>query len=115
MTDDEFLVIYIDRKYGNAYYDRYRNYWIPCSVEHHEEGRALHVDKMSRALVCYGYGNAYYDRYRSDWIPCAVLHEEGRALHVDKKSGALVCYGYGHENNHIRGQKYRIVEIDVDV
>ena len=60
------------------------------------------------------YGNAYYDRYRSDWIPCAVLHEEGRALHVDKKSGALVCYGYGHENNHIRGQKYRIVEIDVD-
>jgi hypothetical protein len=76
MTDDEFLVIYIDRKYGNAYYDRYRNYWIPCSVEHHEEGRALHVDKMSRALV---------------------------------------CYGYGHENNHIRGQKYRIVEIDVDV
>jgi hypothetical protein len=60
------------------------------------------------------YGNAYYDRYRINWIPCAVEHEEGRALHVVKKSGALVCYGYGHENNSIRGQKYRIVEIDVD-
>jgi len=30
------------------------------------------------------------------------------------KSGALVCYGYGHENNYIRGRRYKIVEIDVD-
>jgi hypothetical protein len=51
---DEIVMIYIDRKYGNAYYDRYRNDWVPCSVEH-EEGRALHVDKKSGALVCYGY------------------------------------------------------------
>ena len=41
MTDDEFVVIYVDRKHGNAYYDRYRNNWIMCAVEH-EEGRALH-------------------------------------------------------------------------
>ncbi len=75
MIDDEIVVIYVDRKYGNAYYDRYRNNWIPCTIEHEEEGRALHVDKMS---------------------------------------GALVCYGYGHENNYIRGRRYRIVEIDVD-
>ena len=74
MTDDEFVVIYVDRKYGNAYYDRYRNNWIWCAVE----------------------------------------HEEGRALHLDKKSGVLVCYGYRHENNYIRGRKYKIVEIDVD-
>jgi hypothetical protein len=60
------------------------------------------------------HGNAYYDRYRNNWIMCAVEHEEGRALHLDKKSGALVCYGYGHENNYIRGRKYRILEIDVD-
>lgn len=26
--DDEFMVIYIDRRYGNAYYDRYRNNWV---------------------------------------------------------------------------------------
>jgi hypothetical protein len=45
---DEIVVIYIDRKYGNAYYDRYRINWIPCAVEH-EEGRALHVDKKSGA------------------------------------------------------------------
>jgi len=43
---DEIVVIYIDRKYGNAYYDRYRSNWIPCVVEH-EEGRALHVDKKA--------------------------------------------------------------------
>jgi len=61
MTDDEFVVIYVDRKYGNAYYDRYRNNWIECEVgEHHEEGRALHVDKKSGALVCYGYGHENY-------------------------------------------------------
>jgi hypothetical protein len=60
------------------------------------------------------YGIAYYDRYRNNWIRCAVEHEEGRALHLDKKSGALVCYGYRHENNYIRGRKYRILEIDVD-
>jgi hypothetical protein len=41
---DEFAVIYVDRKYGNAYYDRYRNNWIHCEVEH-EQGRALQVDK----------------------------------------------------------------------
>ena len=57
MTDDEFVVIYIDRKHGNAYFDRYRNNWIPCAVEHHEEGRALHLDRKSGALVCYGYGH----------------------------------------------------------
>jgi hypothetical protein len=74
MTDDEFVLIYVDRKYGNAYYDRYRNNWIECAVE----------------------------------------HEEGRALHVDKKSGALVYYGYEHENNYIRGRRYKIVEIDID-
>jgi hypothetical protein len=74
--DDEFMVIYVDRKYGNAYYDRYRNNRIECAVEEH--------------------------------------HEEGKALHVDKRSGALVCYGYGHENNYIRGRRYKIVEIDVD-
>jgi hypothetical protein len=74
MRDDEFVVIYVDRMHGNAYYDRYRNNWIMCAVE----------------------------------------HEEGRALHLDKKSGALVCYGYGHENNYIRGRRYKIVEIDVD-
>jgi hypothetical protein len=51
---DEIVVIYIDRKYGNAYYDRYRNNWVPCAVEH-KEGRALHVDKKSGTLVCYGY------------------------------------------------------------
>jgi hypothetical protein len=55
------------------------------------------------------YGNAYYDRYRNDWIGCAVEHEEGRELHLGKKSGALVCYGYGHENNYIRGRRYRIL------
>jgi hypothetical protein len=78
MTDDEeFAVIYVDRKHGNAYYDRYRNNWIPCAVEHHDD-------------------------------------EGGRALHLDRKSGALVCYGYGHENNYIRGRRYKIVEIDVD-
>jgi hypothetical protein len=49
---DEFVVIYVDRKHGNAYYDRYRNNWIHCAVEH-EKGRALHLDKMSGALVCY--------------------------------------------------------------
>ncbi len=37
MTDDEFVVIYVDRKHGNAYYDRYRNNWIPCAVEHHKK------------------------------------------------------------------------------
>jgi hypothetical protein len=37
---DEFAVIYVDRKYGNAYYDRYRNNWIHCEVEH-EQDRAL--------------------------------------------------------------------------
>ena len=57
MTDEEFLVIYVDRKYGNAYYDRYRNNWIQCEIEEHEEGRALHIDKNSGALVCYGYGH----------------------------------------------------------
>lgn len=72
---DEFIVIYVDRKYGNAYYDRYRNNWIGRAVER-EEG--------------------------------------GRALHLDKKSGAFVCYGYGHENNYIRGRRYKIVEIDID-
>ncbi len=66
--DDEFMVIYIDRKCGNAYYDKYRNNWIECAVEH-EEGRALHVDKKSGALVCYGYGHENNDyiagrRYR---------------------------------------------------
>jgi hypothetical protein len=40
------VVIYVDRKHGNAYYDRYRNNWIGCAVEH-EEGRALHMDKKS--------------------------------------------------------------------
>ena len=46
MTDDEFVVIYVDRKYGNAYYDRYGNNWVECEVEEHrEEGRALHVNK----------------------------------------------------------------------
>jgi len=75
MTDEDFMVIYVDRKYGNAYYDRYRNNWIPCAIEE---------------------------------------HEEGRALHLDRKSGALVCYGYGHENNYIRGRRYKILEIDVD-
>ena len=54
--DDEFVVIYVDRKHGNAYYDRYRNNWIKCSIEH-AEGRALHLDKKSGALVCYGYGH----------------------------------------------------------
>jgi hypothetical protein len=53
MTDDEFVVIYVDRKYGNAYYDRYRNNWIGCAVEH-EEGRALHLDMKSGTFVCYG-------------------------------------------------------------
>jgi hypothetical protein len=76
MSDDEFMVVYVDRKYGKAYYDRYRNNWIECTVGEH--------------------------------------HEEGRALHLDKKSGALVCYGYGHENNYVRGRRYKIVEIDVD-
>jgi hypothetical protein len=58
MSDDEFMVVYVDRKNGNAYYDRYRNNWIECTVgEHHEEGRALHLDKKSGALVCYGYGH----------------------------------------------------------
>ncbi len=57
MTAEDFMVIYVDRKYGNAYYDRYRNNWITCSVEEHEEGRALHLDKKSGALVCYGYGH----------------------------------------------------------
>jgi hypothetical protein len=47
------VVIYVDRKYGNAYYDRYRNNWIGCAVEH-EEGRALHLDKKSGTFVCYG-------------------------------------------------------------
>jgi hypothetical protein len=56
MIDDEFVVIYVDRKHGNAYYDRYRNNWIKCAVEH-EEGRALHLDRKSGALVCYGYGH----------------------------------------------------------
>ena len=51
---DEFVVIYVDRKYGNAYYDRYRDNWIGCAVEEHEEGRALHLDRKSGALVCYG-------------------------------------------------------------
>ena len=75
MSENGFLVIYVDRKYGNVYYDRYRNNGVECAIE----------------------------------------HKEGRALHVDKKSGTLVCYGYRHENgNNIRGQKYRIVEIDVD-
>jgi hypothetical protein len=45
---DEFAVIYVDRKYGNAYYDRYRNNWVECAVKH-EEGRALHLDKKSEA------------------------------------------------------------------
>jgi hypothetical protein len=53
---DEIVVIYVDRKYGNAYYDRYRNNWIRCAVEH-EEGRVLHLDKKSGALVCFGYGH----------------------------------------------------------
>ena len=57
MTDDKFVVVYVDRKHGNAYYDRYRNNWIECAVEQHEEGRALHLDKKSGALVCYGYGH----------------------------------------------------------
>ncbi len=47
--EDEFVVIYIDRKYGNAYYDRYRHNWIRCAIEH-EEGKALHLDKKSGAL-----------------------------------------------------------------
>jgi hypothetical protein len=51
------VVIYVDRKYGNAYYDRYRNNWIECEVEEHEEGKALHLDRKSGALVCYGYGH----------------------------------------------------------
>jgi len=55
-TIDEFLLIYIDRKYGNAYYDRYRNNWVQCSVDH-EEGGALHVDKKSGVPVCYGHGH----------------------------------------------------------
>ena len=65
MTTNEFLLIYVDRKYGNAYYDRYRNNRVECSIEH-EKGRALHVDKNSGALVCYGYGheNNYYIRER---------------------------------------------------
>jgi hypothetical protein len=75
MSDDEFMVVYVDRKYGYAYYDRYRNNWIECTV--------------------------------------GEYHEEARALHLDKKSGAIVCYGYGHENNYIRGRRYKIVEIDV--
>jgi len=46
MTDDKFVVVYVDRKHGNAYYDIYRNNWIECAVEHHDvEGRALHLDK----------------------------------------------------------------------
>jgi hypothetical protein len=60
------------------------------------------------------YGNAYYDKYRNNWIMCDIEHEEGSALHLDKKSGALVRYGYGHENNYIRGRRYRILEIHVD-
>jgi hypothetical protein len=48
MADDEIMIIYIDRKYGNAYYDRYRNNWMQCTVEH-EEGRALNIDKKSGA------------------------------------------------------------------
>jgi hypothetical protein len=48
MTDDEFVLIYVDRKHGNAYYDRYRNNWIECAVEH-KEGRALHLDKKERS------------------------------------------------------------------
>ena len=31
--------------------------WIECTVEQHEGGRALHLDKKSGALVCYGYGH----------------------------------------------------------
>jgi hypothetical protein len=54
MTDNEFVVIFVDRRYGNAYYDRYRYNWIRSAVEH-EEGRALHLDRKSGALVCYGY------------------------------------------------------------
>ncbi len=49
MADDDLVVICVDRKYGNAYYDRYRNNWIQCAVEH-EEGRALHVDKRVELL-----------------------------------------------------------------
>ena len=34
------------------------NNWIKIqAVEEHEECRALHVDKKSGALVCYGYGH----------------------------------------------------------
>ncbi len=33
---------------------------------------------------------------------------------MDKKSGALVCYGFGHENNYIRGRRYRILEVDIN-
>jgi hypothetical protein len=66
-TGGGIVVIYVDRKYGNAYYDRYRNNWIRCAVEEHEGGgRALHLDRKSGALVCYGYGheNNYYIRGR---------------------------------------------------
>ena len=31
--------------------------WIECTVEQHEGGRALHLDKKSGVLVCYGYGH----------------------------------------------------------
>lgn len=47
---DEFAVIYVDRKYGNAYYDRYRNNWIHCEVKH-EQGRPLHTDKKRVELL----------------------------------------------------------------
>jgi hypothetical protein len=66
---DEFVVIYVDRKHGNGYYDRYRNNWIPCAVKH-EEGRALHLDKKSGALVCYGYGHENKEAKR------AFTHEQ---------------------------------------
>ena len=63
MTDDEIVMVYVDRKHANAYYDRYRNNWIKCAVQH--EGRALHLDRKSGALVYYGYGHENNNYIRS--------------------------------------------------
>jgi hypothetical protein len=45
------VVIYVDRKHGNAYYDRYRNNWIGCAVEH--ERKAEHYIWIRRAEPSY--------------------------------------------------------------
>ena len=39
--------IYVDRKYGNAYYDRYRNndVYYAYTVDHKEEGRVHYICK----------------------------------------------------------------------